>query len=61
MQMMYSAQKMAEMLGVSTPTIWRWAKVGQLPKPVKLSAGCTRWKEQDISEWMEKRGGIHAA
>lgn len=61
MQAMYSAQKMAEMMGVSVPTIWRWAKAGQLPKPVKLSPGCTRWRESDLNDWMERQGGIHAA
>jgi len=38
-----TVHEVAERFGVSTPTIWRWLKASQLPKPVKLSAGCTRW------------------
>lgn len=30
-------------LGVSAPTVWRWAKAGKIPQPRKLSAGVTVW------------------
>lgn len=37
--------------GVSRPTIWRWTKNGNLPKPVKLGAGSTRWRASDLEAW----------
>lgn len=46
-----TVHEVAERFGVSTPTIWRWLKASQLPKPVKLSAGCTRWKISDLLHW----------
>ena len=36
-------------------TIWRKAKNGTFPKPVKLSEGITAWKVEDIRAWMESR------
>lgn len=37
--------------GVSRPTIWRWTKNGNFPKPVKLGAGSTRWRASDLEAW----------
>jgi predicted DNA-binding transcriptional regulator AlpA len=36
------------LLGCSKATIWRRCKLGQLPKPVKLSAGTTAWRVADV-------------
>lgn len=33
---------------VSRCTIWRWAKMEILPKPVKLSPAVSRWRSSDI-------------
>lgn len=33
---------------ISKPTVWRWARDGRLPKPIKLSPGCSRWKLSDL-------------
>lgn len=35
---------------VSRVTIWRWASNGRIPRPVKLSPGCTRWLLTEINE-----------
>jgi predicted DNA-binding transcriptional regulator AlpA len=39
---------LAEVFGTSTTTIWRRAKQGTLPKPVRFSSRCTRWNVGDI-------------
>lgn len=36
---------------VSRPTIWRWARNGKFPKPIKLGAGSTRWRSADLEAW----------
>jgi prophage regulatory protein len=41
--------------GVSRPTIWRWTKNGNFPKPVKLGAGSTRWRSSDIEDWEQRQ------
>lgn len=35
-------------LGCSKATVWRRCKQGELPNPVKLSAGTTAWRVSDI-------------
>jgi predicted DNA-binding transcriptional regulator AlpA len=40
----------AAVFGVSVPTIWRWAKVGILPRPHKLTAQTTAWTAGQVRE-----------
>lgn len=47
--------QVANRFGVSRASIWRWAKIGDFPKPVKLSPGCSRWKVEDVQKWAESR------
>jgi len=49
----YSRMKaISSKYGMSPPTIWRKAnKEGTFPKPVKLSAGVTAWRDSDLAEW----------
>ena len=42
--------ELAERYRVSRITIWRWARDGHLPKPVRLSPGATRWALDEIEE-----------
>ena len=44
-----SRKELAEIYGVSVPTIDRWASAGKLPKAVKL-AHTTRWRTSDIKK-----------
>lgn len=39
---------LADRYSVSRTTIWRWARDGVLPKPLKISSACTRWRLEDI-------------
>ena len=36
---------------VSRATIWRWVQTRQFPDPIKLSAGCTRWRLAEVEDW----------
>lgn len=38
----------AAIFDVSVPTAWRWAKVGILPKPRKLTSQTTAWTVGEI-------------
>lgn len=37
-------------------TLWAKVKAGQFPAPVKLSAGVTAWRVEDVREWIASRG-----
>lgn len=42
---------LAQRYGVHRTTIWRWAREGKFPKPVKLPSGTARWRASDIVKW----------
>lgn len=42
---------LAMRFSVARQTIWRWVAEGTFPKPIKLSAGCTRWRAADVEAW----------
>ena len=45
--------------GVHRTTPWRWVDTDPtFPKPVKLSAGCTRWVLADIEAWEASRATV---
>jgi len=50
-----SDSALAARFAVSRNTVWRWAEKGELPKPVKLSPGCTRWNLAEIEAWEAAR------
>lgn len=41
------ANAVASFLGVHTATVWRKARDGELPKPIKI-VGRTMWRRDDI-------------
>ncbi|HEY4311889.1 MAG TPA: helix-turn-helix domain-containing protein [Pirellulales bacterium] len=45
------ANEVADLLGVSTRTLWRLLSEGRLPQPVRLG-GNTRWRLPDIETWI---------
>jgi prophage regulatory protein len=44
----YSANDLARRWNVHAMTIWKWLKRGQIPQPVKIGPGTTRWRSDDI-------------
>ena len=44
----YKANTIARILDVHPSTVWRWADQGLIAKPIKLSAGVTRWRAADV-------------
>jgi len=48
----YSSDRtLAKYFDTSRSTIWLWSRTGRLPKPVKLSEGCTRWCNKAIKQF----------
>ena len=42
------------LLPVTASTWWAWCKSGKAPQPIKLSAGCTVWREADVLAFAER-------
>lgn len=45
--------QVAQRYEVSTDTIWRWARTGELPKGVKVGPNATRWRMSDLARHEE--------
>lgn len=39
----------------SKSTLWRRVKAGEFPASVRLSAGVTAWRAEDVFRWMDGR------
>jgi len=49
-----TARDVAELLGVSTETVLRWTRRGDLPA-LRLPGGAIRYREPDLDEWLAAR------
>ena len=47
--------KLILILPLSASTIWRKAKKGEFPTPIKLSEQITAWRVEDVRAWMNAR------
>ena len=47
-------KEIAQALGISRMTVWRWAKAGRLPQPRKLGAHTTRWDSKEVQAAIQK-------
>jgi excisionase family DNA binding protein len=45
------ARELAERLGISLRTVWRWTQSGELPAPVRRGR-IVRWKVEDIDQFV---------
>jgi len=48
-----TAEELADMLRISTRTLWRQLSAGQLIEPVRIG-GSTRWPLEKVRRWIEK-------
>jgi len=42
--------QVAARYNVSTDSVWRWKRNGDLPAPVRIGTNCTRWRLSDLVE-----------
>ncbi len=47
--------ELAELLSVSTVTLWRMQKRGELPPKRQISSGVVGWLYSDLEEWLKER------
>ena len=49
-----TAREVADLLGVSTETVLRWTRRGDLPA-IRLPGGAIRYREEVIDGWLSER------
>ena len=54
MSRLLTARSVADMLGVSTETVLRWTRRGELPA-IKLPGGAVRFREEVLDGWLASR------
>ena len=53
--MFYRIQEVVQMVGLSKPTIYRMAREGQFPRPVKIGVRASGWRKSEVERWAEER------
>ncbi|MDA1095498.1 MAG: AlpA family phage regulatory protein [Acidobacteria bacterium] len=48
-------RNLATALGVSTTTLWRWAKAPDFPRPFRLGENSIAFDAQEIARWLAGR------
>ena len=49
-----SKEQVADLIGVHPSTVMRWCRDGLLPAPVEVTQQTIRWRETDISNWVDQ-------
>lgn len=50
-----SLKSVMEITELSRPTIYRLEAAGKFPKRLKITEYCTRWRADEVQEWIEQR------
>lgn len=50
-----NAEALAQRLGITISTLYRWMKTRQFPAPIKLSPGTVRWDLGAVEDWVRER------
>ncbi len=48
-------REVADRLGVSRVTLWRWERKGLIPKKRQVGPNTTGWLESEIVDWLTSR------
>jgi prophage regulatory protein len=51
-------QQVEKLIKVSRPTLYRWMKAGDFPKPVHMGSNMVRWKASDIEKWLAEKEAV---
>jgi prophage regulatory protein len=46
-------QELAQQLGMSKSSLWRWQKAGILPEPIKFGNRVLGWRKATILQWLD--------
>lgn len=53
--MLIRYEDLAEELGVSRSTIWRWTRKGEIPTPLSLGPRVVAWERAVIEDWLKSK------
>lgn len=50
--------ELADLLGVSKATLWKWRKRGLLPEPMSLGPRFVGWSSEVLNAWLDSQNKI---
>ena len=50
-------KQVAEALGISVCTLWRWQKAGRFPRAVRLGCNSVGFVRSEVEAWIEAQKG----
>jgi predicted DNA-binding transcriptional regulator AlpA len=50
-------REVAEMLSISVASVWRYARTGKIPDPIKVGYS-TRWLEEELKAYLRERDDV---
>lgn len=53
-------KEVLETVKVGTSTLYRWMEQNRFPRPLKFTAGCVRWKESAVKNWLSSQEEMRA-
>jgi len=48
-----TVKQVRDIVSLSASTIWERAKQGTFPQPYRLGGKTTRWKSNEVQQWMD--------
>ena len=48
------AAELADLLGISQTTLWRWRQCSDFPQPIGLGPRMVGWKIAEIEAWLDQ-------
>ena len=46
-------REVLELLGLSHTTVYKMVDEGRFPRPLRIGPNTTRWRSDQVTEWME--------
>lgn len=59
--MFINVKTLAERYNIHRATVWRWVRIGRLPKPVRFGGNVTRWRMADIEKFEAEAEKVRGA
>lgn len=48
-------KELAEILGVTTVTLWNWRQQNKIPPPISFGPKFIGWRESTIEQWLSEQ------
>lgn len=56
---MMRAKQVIELVPFGRASLWKFAKDGRFPAPIKVTGGITAWRNADVIAWLEAQSAAN--